>query len=155
MILTVRPGEPADLERVLEIANESDAAAQWPRKEYERTFAADHGRYRLVLVICLGERVEGFIIARQAGDEWEIENLAVGKNMQRRGLGRALLREFLGRAQQRAAAVFLEVRESNVAARKLYEAMGFAQTGRRKSYYREPEEDAIVLKFSFSRPPQF
>lgn len=155
MTVAVRPAVPADLERVAEIAAESSAGAQWPRKEYERAISSEHARYRLVLVISVGEQVQGFIIGRLAGDQWEIENIAIEVQAQRRGLGRRLLDEFLARAQQHGRAVFLEVRESNAAARKLYEAMGFVQTGRRKSYYREPEEDAIVLKISLPAPPQF
>ena len=155
MTIAIRPAVPADLQRVLEIAGETEAGAQWPRREYERTLAPDHGGYRLVLVICVDGRVQGFVIGRQAGEDYEIENLAIDRGAHRRGLGRQLLREFLARTRQQGTAVFLEVRESNVAARKLYEAMGFVQTGRRKSYYRAPEEDAIVLKFSFVPPPQF
>jgi [ribosomal protein S18]-alanine N-acetyltransferase len=155
MTVAVRPAVPADLERVAEIAAQSSAGAQWPRKEYERALSPDYARYRLVLVISVSERVQGFIIGRLAGDEWEIENIAIEVQRQRRGLGRRLLHEFLTRAQEHGTAVFLEVRESNAAARKLYEAMGFVQTGRRKSYYREPEEDAILLKISLPAPPQF
>jgi ribosomal-protein-alanine N-acetyltransferase len=44
------------------------------------------------------------------------------------------------------ATVFLEVRESNSAARRLYGALGFAQVGRRRNYYRRPTEDAVVLR---------
>jgi [ribosomal protein S18]-alanine N-acetyltransferase len=155
MTVAVRPAVLADLERVVEIAGQSDAGAQWPRKEYERALSPEYARYRLVLVICVAKRVQGFIIGRVASDEWEIENIAIEAQAQRRGLGGQLLREFLARAQEQGAAVSLEVRQSNAAARKLYEAMGFVQTGRRKSYYREPEEDAIVLKISLPAPPQF
>jgi len=48
-----------------------------------------------------------------------------------------------------AKAIFLEVRESNRAARALYEKWAFTEEGRRKSYYKDPEEDALILKFSF------
>ena len=49
-----------------------------------------------------------------------------------------------------AKVVYLEVRESNKAARALYEKWAFIEAGRRKSYYQEPLEDALVLKFYFS-----
>ena len=149
MTVMVRSAIPTDIERVLAIVRDSSVTAQWPRKEYQKAFAPDTSREKLVLVITDEKQVRGFIIGRLAGDEWEIENIAVESRAQRRGLGKQLLREFLGRARQRGTAVFLEVRESNLAARKLYAAMGFVQAGRRKSYYRAPEEDAIVLKFSF------
>lgn len=151
MTVVVRPAMPADLERVLAIARDCGTPAQWPEKEYKKIFApGPHGGpNRLVLVIGDEQQVQGFIIGRLAGDQWEIENIAVDRDAQRRGLGRQLLRAFLDRAGQRGTAVFLEVRESNIAARRLYEGMGFVQAGRRKSYYRAPEEDAVVLKFSF------
>lgn len=155
----VRSAVPADLERVLAIARNCGTPAQWPEKEYTRIFTPDpHGGHRmdplgaysrLVLVIGEEQQVQGFIIGRLAGDQWEIENIAVERNLQRRGLGRQLLRAFLERARQRGSAVFLEVRESNLAARNLYSALGFVPAGRRKAYYRTPEEDAVVLKLSF------
>lgn len=151
MAIVVRPAVPADLERVLAIARNSGTPAQWPEKEYKKVFAPDPRgtQNRLVLVIRDEKQVQGFIIGRLAVDQWEIENIAVDRNAQRRGLGRQLLRAFLDRARERGSAVFLEVRESNLAARNLYSAMGFVQAGRRRSYYRAPEEDAVVLKFSF------
>jgi [ribosomal protein S18]-alanine N-acetyltransferase len=48
--------------------------------------------------------------------------------------------------------VLLEVRPSNTAARRLYEKMGFSEAGRRPAYYREPQEDALLLKISISFP---
>lgn len=151
MAVVVRPAVPADLEQVLAIARNSGTPAQWPEKEYKKIFAPDPhgGQKRLVLVIGEEQQVQGFIIGRLAVDQWEIENIAVDRSAQRRGLGRQLLRAFLDRARKRGSAVFLEVRESNLPARNLYSAMGFAQAGRRKSYYRTPEEDAVVLKLSF------
>jgi ribosomal-protein-alanine N-acetyltransferase len=62
-----------------------------------------------------------------------------------------LLEKFLDFARGRSAEkVFLEVRESNLAARRLYEKLAFMETGRRKLYYQEPEEDAIVYHFGFA-----
>jgi ribosomal-protein-alanine N-acetyltransferase len=91
--------------------------------------------------------VIGYVIAQHALDEAEILNLGVEPARQRQGVGRALIQGML--AQLRAAGVatvFLEVRESNVAARRLYGALGFAHVGRRRGYYRLPPEDAVVLR---------
>jgi ribosomal-protein-alanine N-acetyltransferase len=61
-----------------------------------------------------------------------------------------LLGEFLRLARERGAdTVFLEVRESNLAARRLYEKATFVEKGRRQLYYQEPEEDAIVYQLGF------
>jgi ribosomal-protein-alanine N-acetyltransferase len=91
--------------------------------------------------------VVGYVVALVVGPESEIADLAVAPDARRQGIGRALLAGVL--AELRAAAVrtvYLEVRESNRAARTLYEAYGFASVGRRRGYYRSPVEDALVLR---------
>jgi ribosomal-protein-alanine N-acetyltransferase len=149
MAFAIRTAVPADLNRVLQIARECHDAAQWPDHEFERSFAPESGSPRVILVISDDHNVHGFIIGRAAGDQWEIENVAIDPGKQRQGLGAELVREFLNRTGTGANEVFLEVRESNLPARKLYEKLGFAQVGRRKSYYQAPAEDAILLRFSF------
>jgi len=84
--------------------------------------------------------------------EAQILNLSVVPDARREGLGRALLRHFVEDAQQcHAEQIFLEVRMSNVAAIRLYEAEGFAPVARRADYYPgvtadAPREDAIVMR---------
>jgi ribosomal-protein-alanine acetyltransferase len=154
---TVRAAEPNDISRIIEIATESATAARWNPKEYENLFAHGardaHGpkANRTALVIEENGMVSGFIVAHQIGDEWEIENIAVAQRMQHRGLGTRLLTEFLELVRrQKGRQIFLEVRESNLAARALYRKSGFKETGRRKSYYENPPEDALILRFIFS-----
>jgi ribosomal-protein-alanine acetyltransferase len=89
----------------------------------------------------------GFLVAQHIAPEWELENIVVAASARRKGLGKRLLQHLLTVAREtNSAAVFLEVRESNTAARTLYEKAGFAQTGRRKSYYTNPQEDAILYR---------
>jgi ribosomal-protein-alanine N-acetyltransferase len=147
----VRKAIPADLPRIIEIAHTSSADAQWPVKEYEKMFAGDADQHRILLVIEQDEQVQGFIVSQFTGNDWEIENIAVRTTCRMKGLGSQLLCGFLDLARQnaRAQAVYLEVRQSNGAARKLYERMGFAQVGRRKDYYPRPPEDALIYKISF------
>jgi ribosomal-protein-alanine N-acetyltransferase len=91
--------------------------------------------------------VIGYVVAVRAADEAEILNLCVAPTARRAGTGRALVRAILERvAAHGARAAYLEVRESNGAARRLYEGEGFAAVGRRRDYYRRPVEDAIVLR---------
>ena len=86
-------------------------------------------------------------MAVRAADEAEILNLCVAPAARRSGSGRALVRAILRRvAALGARAAYLEVRQSNHAARRLYESEGFAPVGRRRAYYRRPVEDAIVLR---------
>jgi ribosomal-protein-alanine acetyltransferase len=87
----------------------------------------------------------GFLVARHLAPEWELENIVVAPSARRKGLGKRLLDALLAAARETGAeAVSLEVRESNAAARKLYEKAGFELTGCRKSYYSDPLEDAVV-----------
>lgn len=101
----------------------------------------------VVLVAALESTVVGYVVARVAADEGEILNLAVAKTYQRSGVGRGLVRaalKLLGASGART--VYLEVRESNAAARHLYEGLGFEVVRRRNDYYRRPVEAALVLK---------
>jgi len=89
----------------------------------------------------------GYVVALVVGPDAEIADLAVAPDARRRGVGRALLERAL--AELAAAGVrtlYLEVRESNRAARTLYDAHGFGSVGRRRGYYRQPLEDALVLR---------
>jgi ribosomal-protein-alanine N-acetyltransferase len=155
-IVRVRPAVEGDLPKLVEIASHSATAAQWNIDEYWKLFTIeDPGNYnepqtRTALVIEQDGIVVGFIVARQAVDEWEIENIAVTGPARRCGLGSRLLGEFLNLLRSRGSdAVFLEVRESNQAARALYEKWAFVEVGRRKMYYQNPVEDALLLKFKF------
>ena len=93
-------------------------------------------------------RILGFLIAHHLAPEWELENLVVAPAARRRGIGKRLLEALLAAARETNNSVFLEVRESNTAARALYENAGFEQTGRRPSYYASPSEDAILYRWT-------
>lgn len=97
-----------------------------------------------------GRHLVGFIMSRQGADEAEILSIAVSARMRGKGLGGKLLNLHLRRlAGIGVRAVFLEVDEDNVAARRLYERAGFAEVGRREAYYRDAQgrpTTALVLK---------
>jgi ribosomal-protein-alanine N-acetyltransferase len=151
----------------VEIASHSATAAQWDQAEYLKLFAVDQpdapsqldpqiidpkikAQLRTALVVEQSGNVVGFIIGRQVADEWEIENIAVTGSARRCGLGSRLVGELLDLVRSRSGkSVFLEVRESNRAARSLYEKWAFLEVGRRKMYYQNPAEDALILKFIF------
>jgi [ribosomal protein S18]-alanine N-acetyltransferase len=95
------------------------------------------------------ERIVGYVVAWFAADEGEIANLAVREPTRRQGIGASLLDAALGEGRRRGARnVYLEVRESNDAARRLYASRGFEELGRRRGYYKRPVEDAIVLRLA-------
>ncbi|MBS0241222.1 MAG: ribosomal protein S18-alanine N-acetyltransferase [Proteobacteria bacterium] len=106
----------------------------------------------VAMVASLGKPTEicGFVLAQAAADEAEILTIGVAPNGQRQGIGKKLV-EGLKRAAGRAGAksLFLEVAESNSAARALYAKTGFHEAGRRKGYYTKTDgskEDALLLK---------
>jgi ribosomal-protein-alanine N-acetyltransferase len=91
--------------------------------------------------------VAGYIVAWCAADEAEIANIAIAPSLRGNGFGARLLDAALAELAVRGAAVaFLEVRETNAAARALYASRHFVEVGRRKGYYRRPIEDALVLR---------
>lgn len=91
--------------------------------------------------------VIGYAVVLIAGVESELANLAVGRLVQQRGLGRRLLNRALELAHARGSVeMFLEVRASNAAAIHLYSSSGFEAVGRRVRYYARPVEDAIVMR---------
>jgi ribosomal-protein-alanine N-acetyltransferase len=91
--------------------------------------------------------VIGYALTRTVIDEAELLNIAVAPGARRRGTGVRLLRAAMETCRAHGAEVMLlEVRESNVAARTLYERHGFVPVGRRVGYYHSPREDAIVMR---------
>jgi ribosomal-protein-alanine N-acetyltransferase len=93
-----------------------------------------------------GRDLVGYCIYRLAADEMHLMDVAVAPGWRRRGLARWLLRFAMARAgRDGACRAFLEVRESNQAARALYASVGFSLAGRRAGYYRDPPEPAVVL----------
>lgn len=144
----VRPATPADMPAMMALEKYAVTASHWSDEQYRQLFS-ENGPRRAALVIEEVAAIQGFLVARTVGPEWEIENIAVAGMARRRGLGSRLLGELLDLARERGAeSVFLEVRESNRAARALYEKWGFVEAGRRTGYYREPGEDAVVYRLS-------
>ena len=88
-----------------------------------------------------------FVVTRRHPPELDIVNLAVAEEHRRRGFGRILLRFLLETARQDGVdQVFLEVRAGNQAARGLYSSLGFEETQKRRHFYEDPVEDAILMK---------
>lgn len=146
--MLIRPATPADIPAMRALEQQTDTAAHWSEREYAALFAPQ-APPRIALLATDNHETCGFLIARCGPDEWEIENLVVSPPRRRQGIASVLAREILQSARQTgAAAVLLEVRESNVAARQLYQTLGFSETGRRPAYYRDPPEDALLLRFS-------
>jgi ribosomal-protein-alanine acetyltransferase len=128
----IRPAAGDDLSALAAIQGGSG----WPVEDYlqyDCRVAVRHGK------------IAGFLVSREiAPGEREILNLAVDPAQRRRGIGKNLMKDEISRFR---GSWFLEVRESNAAAVKLYCGIGFRPTGRRPDYYAEPPEAAIVMTF--------
>ena len=107
----------------------------------------EHARARVEAAIDIEGTLIGYAVAWYVADEAEIANIAVAPAMRQRGVGTQLLDRILEAAATLGArTVFLEVRESNLAAQRLYASRAFAVAGRRKLYYRRPDEDALIMR---------
>src|ERR1700723_264113 len=148
--MRIRHATAADIPDLMALERDAATAAHWSMKQYETALSAEVPS-RVVLIIEEETVVRGFIVGRTLASGWEIENIVVAGSARRRGFGAHLLGEFLRRAREQGGdTVFLEVRESNLAARRLYEGGTFVESGRRRLYYQEPEEDAIVYQLGLA-----
>jgi len=148
--MLLRRATPADLPSMRELERRSETAAHWNAAQYDALFASDaQVRIAIIAVENSAEQViQGFLIARCLPDEWEIENIVVDEKFRRSGVGSSLTQKLLAEARTASVgAIILEVRESNLAALRLYESIGFRPEGRRKNYYPHPTEDAVLYRF--------
>ena len=99
------------------------------------------------LVALDGDDLVGYIGSQTSIDETDIMNVAVHPDHRRMGIAEGLIGHLVEELKKRGSrALMLEVRASNDPAIALYEKLGFAQVGRRKNYYRNPKEDALILR---------
>ena len=130
----IRPMKEEDAEAVLRIQAAAGEASQWDPRGY-LAFEA--------IVLEWEGAVAAFLVTRRtAPDEQEILNIAVAPESRRRGFARRLI----AHALQAGGIFYLEVRESNTAARSLYRNLGFQECGRRPGYYRNPDEAAVIMR---------
>lgn len=141
--MEIRNYLPGDAAKLVAICKNAPEAAQWPAQAYERA----HSYGQIILVAEAEGRVAGFVVARAAGDEAEILNMAVENAERRKGVGQALLSGALEEARGAGCKkVFLEVREGNATAIAFYRQYRFCEIGKRTGYYRDPTEDATLMQ---------
>src|SRR5881409_3939194 len=135
---------PLDLDDVLSIER---ASFSMPWSHGAFLYEMEQNQVARCFVVRHGARVAGYVCLWEVADELHITNIAVHPSARRRGIGRALLGQLLDDARGRALRlVILEVRPSNAAARALYESFGFRVVGRRRGYYYDTGEDALVME---------
>lgn len=138
-----------DLDRVLAIEQDS-FPTPWTRRHFLHELQANPFGWNLVL--CDGDEIIGYASMWAAGYELHINDVAVDRSRRREGLGRFLMETVLREGVKRGCAkVVLEVRYRNTAARKLYEKLGFRITGRRRRYYQDTGDDALMLERDLGR----
>jgi ribosomal-protein-alanine acetyltransferase len=157
----IRPATCADIPFLMNLERQCATAGHWTEEQYRQAFQRE-GPSRLMIVSEASNLVPsdasgavnaasggvlGFLIARHLAPEWELENIIVAPAARGKAIGKQLLDALSAAAREtNSSSVFLEVRESNAAARTLYEMASFEQTGRRKFYYTNPAEDAILYR---------
>lgn len=107
-------------------------------------------RLALWLVAVEDGRVAGYVGSQTVCYETDMMNVAVTADFRRRGLGEQLVLSLVEELKAIGShSLTLEVRASNVPAIRLYEKLDFVQTGLRKNYYRDPKEDALIMRKEF------
>ena len=118
----------------------------------EKSVASElDNRWALWLVAMEEGCVVGYIGSQTSIDETDVMNVAVHPDYRRRGIAESLIIRLVEELKTRGShALMLEVRSSNAPAIALYEKLGFVQVGCRKNYYRNPKEDALILRKEWS-----
>lgn len=142
-MLTIRPMEAKDLKQVTAIERET-FSVPWSEKAFADSMDLP---YTLYLVAETPEgRIAGYCGLYQVFSEGEITNVAVAFAQRRQGVAETMLTRLLEQGKQMGIeSFFLEVRQSNLAARRLYEKLGFSGNGIRKNFYEKPREDAVIM----------
>ncbi len=146
MSLRIRPMRDADLSAVMAIEQVS-FSTPWTWRTFRNLLRRTDAHLYVAELGPEGDRVlVGYAVFWRVADQAELGDLAVDPTRRREGIGARLLEHVIARAGALGIReLFLEVRESNTAAQELYRRYGFAHVGRRRGYYSNPREDALVL----------
>lgn len=141
---------PADLPRVADIEQRA-IPAPWALAQLQEEIDAANS---MALVAEDGESLCGYAFYRVCPPECELLHVVVAPQWRQQNVASSLLRQgFTALSHLGCTDCYLEVRQSNLAARSLYERMGFFQTGTRKQYYHQPDEDALLLSRNLNDGP--
>lgn len=138
-MLEIRDVRPEDIPDIIKTEKECFTSDAWCEDDFY--YRLNEQGFITLCALCDGEYA-GYIAASLFGD-LNIDSVAVLKSYRRRGIASALIKKLLDTGHE---CCFLEVRESNHAARELYKSLGFAEIAKRPGYYDYPLEDAVIMK---------
>lgn len=137
-----------EIDDILQIEH-SSFTDPWSKSSFEEAINSDN--ITVYSVTDDNGNMVGFSCLLMIDYEAEILNIAVNRNSRKQGIGTLLATHMINICRSNGVEdIFLEVRESNVSARALYVKLGFAEIGKRKKYYSNPTEDAILMKLSLN-----
>ena len=142
MKVTVSRAVEDDIAFIAALEKESFSMPQ-SENELLKMLASDNN---ILLVAKFGDTLAGYVGAYTVCRESDIVTVATSPTFRRKGVARELLSALFESLSGESDAVFLEVRESNGAARALYQSLGFFETGIRRGYYKNPSENAVLYK---------
>ncbi|MGE5892705.1 MAG: ribosomal protein S18-alanine N-acetyltransferase [bacterium] len=144
--ITIREMREDDIADVLSIEIEN-SPSPWTRVAFYEELCKPHSLVRVA--VCRG-KIVGYICASLVIDEGHILNLSVHSIFRRMGIAKRLVHDVLSSLREKGCTkIFLEVRASNRIAIEVYSKFHFIVTGRRRDYYRNPLEDAILMEYTF------
>lgn len=153
MTIELRLAQASDIDAIVTLERSTESAPHWPLTAYSAILEETESR-RCLIVAYSGEVLAGFAVGLVhpastdgGGCIAELESVVVATAARRAGIGRALCSAVLDWSRSRnATEVVLEVRAASTGVIALYSALGFAETGRRPRYYREPEDTAVLMR---------
>jgi ribosomal-protein-alanine N-acetyltransferase len=162
--IELRPAAASDLAAIFALESATDGAPHWPQATYEAILDEQLAAGQRCLILAETDAaLAGFAVGlmhripttdRDDLDDRvaELESVMVASSARRAGTGRALCCAVLDWCRSnRATEVVLEVRSGSAGAIALYAGLGFTQAGRRPRYYRDPDEDALILRLPLDR----
>lgn len=142
----VRRASVADLDSVLAIEQLCEEAPHWTRDSWLEALSEGLGLARASFVAESHSEIIGFAVVSCTGELAELETIAVSRHARRKGVGQALCRQGMNWSRSRGATVIeLEVRASSGGALALYRVLGFVEQGKRRGYFGNPTEDAVLM----------
>src|SRR5208337_70934 len=148
--VTIREMSPGDVHVIAEIEK-----ASYTMPWSETSFLSEvYSRHSITRIAELNRKIVAYICTKQVADEGVLMNLTVHPDCRRQGIANMIFSNTIEDLRRNGCRfLFLEVRISNIAAKKLYEKLNFKVVGTRKDYYLRPTEDALVMMLDLSIHP--